>query len=213
MFNRKDKDKEEQEKLGRTIANLSDQVGALQQQLNQKNKQIEDLLKQVQQAQAQVASGKGAQAAQEQANKATQDALRDAQKQMQDLEKQIGALAKAKQEAEAAAQSAMSQPKAPSTIGQAASQAAGHVTNAAQAATGGLAIGVTAYVQNAGGKNLRRRSAPGLNSNILDGLAPGTQMTLLEGPFTADGYTWWRMRAADGREGWVAGEELVTRPE
>ncbi len=77
-------------------------------------------------------------------------------------------------------------------------------------ATGGLHIGGTAYVQKAGGKNLRLRSAPGLESTVLDGLPPGTKLTLLAGPHEKDGYPWWQIRTADGREGWVAGTELVT---
>ncbi|MBX0330372.1 SH3 domain-containing protein [Oscillochloris sp. ZM17-4] len=81
------------------------------------------------------------------------------------------------------------------------------------AATGGLSVGATAYVQKAGGKNLRLRDAAGLGSNAFDALHPGTQMTLLAGPVEKDGYPWWHIRAADGREGWVAGTELVTHPE
>jgi hypothetical protein len=67
-------------------------------------------------------------------------------------------------------------------------------------------------VQKAGGKNLRCRSASSLNPQVYDGLAPDLQQTLLEGPVAANGYHWWRIRAADGREGWVSGEELVTSP-
>jgi len=81
------------------------------------------------------------------------------------------------------------------------------------APSGGLALGGTAYVQKAGGKNLRLRDAHGLDTNVLAGLPPGTQMTLLEGPVEDDGYPWWRIRTSDGREGWVAGTELVTHPE
>lgn len=76
-----------------------------------------------------------------------------------------------------------------------------------------LAVGGTAWVRKAGGQGLNRRDAPGINSNVHDSLAIGTQLTVLEGPARADGYTWWRVRASDGREGWVAGEELVTQPE
>lgn len=94
-----------------------------------------------------------------------------------------------------------------------AAKATAPVAGAAPAAADGLAVGANAWVQRAGGKTLRRRDAPGLNSNVLDGLEPGTQLTLLEGPREQDGYSWWRMRASDGREGWVAGEELVTSPE
>ncbi len=87
------------------------------------------------------------------------------------------------------------------------------IGESAPAATGGLRAGGVAYVQKAGGKNLRLRSAPGLDSTVLDGLAPGTQLTLLAGPNEKDGYPWWQIRTSDGREGWVAGTELVTTPE
>lgn len=83
---------------------------------------------------------------------------------------------------------------------------------AATPTPGGLHVGGVAYVQQAGGKNLRLRNAPGLDSTVLDGLPPGTQLTLLAGPHEKDGYPWWHVRTNDGREGWVAGTELVTTP-
>lgn len=198
----KDDDKEEQAKLGKTIANLSDQVGGLQQQVNAKNKQIEDLMKQAQEAQSKAASGGAAAKASEETQRQSEMLLKDAQAQMRALEKQIADLAKAKNEAEAAAAAAQ----------QAATQPAAVLgtMGAAAAATGDLAVGTTAWVHNDEGKTLRRRSAAGLEASVLDGLAVGTQLTLLEGPITDDGYTWWRIRTSDGREGWVAGEGLVT---
>ncbi len=83
----------------------------------------------------------------------------------------------------------------------------------AATAAGGLGVGSTAWVQQAGGKNLRLHDQPGLQSNAFASLPPGTQVSLLEGPIHQDGYPWWRIRASDGREGWVAGTELVTSPE
>jgi TolA-binding protein len=79
--------------------------------------------------------------------------------------------------------------------------------------SGELKVGGNAWVRRAGGQGLNRRDAPGLSSNVLDSFPIGTQLVLLEGPTPADGYTWWRVRSSDGREGWVAGEELVTQPE
>jgi SH3-like domain-containing protein len=38
-------------------------------------------------------------------------------------------------------------------------------------------------------------------------------MTLLEGPESRDNHTWWRIRTTDGREGWVAGEDLRAQPD
>jgi uncharacterized protein YgiM (DUF1202 family) len=61
--------------------------------------------------------------------------------------------------------------------------------------------------------NLRRRNGPSLNSRVIDGISPGTRLTLVEGPVSADGHSWWNIRTTDGREGWVAGEELVTSPD
>ncbi|MFO7169846.1 MAG: SH3 domain-containing protein, partial [Chloroflexota bacterium] len=133
--------------------------------------------------------------------------LKEAQAQMRALEKQIGDLSKAKAEAEAAAKQ-----QAPSIVTDAAAAAASVASGATGvSAAGGLRVGATAWVQNEQGQNLRRRAAPGLEAKILDGLPVGTQLELLEGPVSDDGYTWWRIRTKDGREGWVAGEGLVTR--
>lgn len=196
----KDKKKEEEEKaeqhkLGETIKNLSDRIYDLQKQLNQRTAEIDQLTMQLAEAQKQADAAKGAASAEQLALSATQDALKDANARVRELEAQIGQLAKEKAAMEEQAKS----------VGAAVAELAGGKP--------GLAVGATAWVQKAGGKNLRRRSAPGLNSQVHDGLAPGTQLTLLEGPVAADGYHWWRIRAADGREGWVAGEELVTAPE
>lgn len=194
----KDKDNEEkseQQKLGETIKNLSDRIYELQKLLNQRNSEIDQLTMQLAEAQKQAAAAKDAASVEQMTLSATQDALRDANARTRELEAQIAQLAKEKAALEAQAKS----------VGAAVTEMAG--------GKAGLAVGVTAWVQKAGGKSLRRRSAPGLNSQVHDGLAPGTQLTLLEGPVAADGYHWWRIRATDGREGWVAGEELVTTPE
>ncbi|MGQ9550168.1 MAG: SH3 domain-containing protein [Roseiflexus sp.] len=192
---KKEEEKSEQQKLGETIKNLSDRIYELQKQLNQRNSEIDQLTMQLTEAQRQAEAARGAAGAEQLALSATQDALRDANARMRELEAQIAQLAKEKSAMEEQAKSA--------------GAAIAEMTEGKP----GLSIGATAWVQQAGGKNLRRRSAPGLNSQVYDGLAPGTQLTLLEGPVAADGYHWWRIRAADGREGWVAGEELVTNPE
>ncbi len=76
-----------------------------------------------------------------------------------------------------------------------------------------LTIGYTAQIQEVPGTTLRLHTGPDQDTEMLDGLAPSTQLTLLEGPITADTCTWWRVRTTDGREGWVAGEHLVAPPE
>src|SRR3712207_989728 len=120
-------------------------------------------MKQVQEAQSKASSGGVAAKAAEETQRNTEMLLKDAQAQMRALEQRIGDLAKEKAEAEAAAA--------------AAKQSAGAVvTNAAAApaaAVGGLAIGATAWVQNEKGQTLRRRSAPGLEASVLDGLTVG----------------------------------------
>jgi uncharacterized protein YgiM (DUF1202 family) len=86
-------------------------------------------------------------------------------------------------------------------------------SGAAAPVSGGIAVGGTAYVTRAGGLPLRLRSGAGLNHEQVGRLEPGTQMTLLDGPRQADNHAWWHIRTTDGREGWVAGEELRTQPD
>jgi Bacterial SH3 domain len=183
--------KAEQEKIGKAMQSLSDQIAALQQQGKGKDGEISQL--QAELAQAQALAGAG-----DQAKKKLQEAqaaiavaeadrqahemmLADAQKQIADLNSQLAAVKAAATEA--------------------------------QAYIAGLGVGAAAWVREEGGKNLRRRSGPGTSSNVLDTLPPGTQVALLEGPIEADDYHWWKIRVGDGREGWVAGEELVVKPE
>jgi multidrug efflux pump subunit AcrA (membrane-fusion protein) len=92
-------------------------------------------------------------------------------------------------------------------------EAKGDAAEATKIATGGLSVGMTAYVAQTGGKTLRLRYSPGLESEVLDGLEPGSSMTILGGPQHVDGYTWWNIRTPDNQEGWVAGQELRTQPE
>jgi hypothetical protein len=198
-------DKAKQEEIGKAMQSLSDQIGALQQQGKGKDGEIEQL--QAQLAQAQALQGSG-----DQAKKQLQDAqaalaVAQADKQASDLilqnaQKQISELQAQLHQLEDAA-------KAAPTVASHASAAAAAVS----AAAGGLAVGAAAWVRQEGGKGLRRHTGPGLSSHVVDALAPGTQLALLEGPSDADGHHWWKVRAADGREGWVAGEELVSSPE
>jgi tetratricopeptide (TPR) repeat protein/uncharacterized protein YgiM (DUF1202 family) len=67
----------------------------------------------------------------------------------------------------------------------------------------GLVVNTPAVVFTTEGDRLNLRSGPGLNFDILTKLDRDSQVTLLEGPKKADGYAWWRVRAADGTEGWA----------
>ncbi len=203
LFGKKDEPKpdETEHKLGQTIQNLSDQVGGLQQDLNQRNKQIEDLMGKLTDAQTKAASGDATHVA-DAAN--TESMLKDAQAQMRALEARIGDLAKSEADAKAALAASQAAPVA-ATLGSAASMAGG--------AAAAYAAGSTMYVQRAGGANLRRRGGPSLDSVVHDSFTPGTALTLIDGPVQADGHAWVHVKAADGRQGWVAGEELVAHAE
>lgn len=66
-----------------------------------------------------------------------------------------------------------------------------------------LLVGEDASVYTTGGDRLNLRSGPGLNFEIAERLESGTRVTLLEGPRKVDGYAWWKIRTADGLEGWA----------
>jgi SH3 domain-containing protein len=194
---------DEQKQVGEAMQNLSDQIGALQRQLNEKNAEIEKI--------KQTASGSEANAA----------GLDQAQKEMKELKQQLlslqGSLAAAEAEKMASEliqqnkQKEIDELKAKLASAPAAAPAAS--PSATPAAAGGLKAGGSAWVTREGGLPLRLRSGASLKGKILDRLAPGTQITLLDGPQQADNHAWWHVRTADGKEGWVAGEDLRTQPD
>jgi hypothetical protein len=188
------KEKAKQEEIGKAMQSLSDQIAALQQQGKGKDGEIDQLKAELAQAEALAEASDDAKKKYQEAQGAL--AVAEADKQAHEMilanaNKQIAELQAQLEELKAAAAAA---PAAPASI---------H----------GLVVGAAAWVREEGGKGLRRRSAPGLSSDVLDALEPGTQLAILDGPSEVDGYHWWQVRAADGREGWVAGEELVVKPE
>lgn len=66
-----------------------------------------------------------------------------------------------------------------------------------------LGIGARARIVNLNGAPLRARSAPGLQASVVARIPEGSEVTLLDGPAEADGYTWWQVEA-EGASGWVA---------
>ncbi len=66
-----------------------------------------------------------------------------------------------------------------------------------------LTVGGKARVHVIRDDTLNVRSGTGLQLAILEKLADGTVVTLLEGPVEAEGYTWWRVRTPRRTEGWV----------
>lgn len=53
------------------------------------------------------------------------------------------------------------------------------------------------------GAALRGRREPNLKAPVVVSFRTGEQVTIEEGPVSADGYTWWRIKGAKG-EGWSA---------
>jgi len=47
------------------------------------------------------------------------------------------------------------------------------------------------------------RSGPGTGFPVLFDLPNGALATLMSGPAAGSGYTWWYLRAWDGRTGWA----------
>ncbi|HNP85419.1 MAG: SH3 domain-containing protein [Chloroflexi bacterium SZAS-1] len=173
---------DDMKKVGEDMQNLSNQIADLQKKLAGKTAEADSL-----RTQAAQASGSSV-------------ALEDAQSEIAVLRQQIADM---KAQAEAA-----TAPVAKVLSDISSSSAA---TEGAKA-IGGLIAGAQAWVTRAGGLPLRMRSAPSLSGEVLDRLAPGTELTLLDGPQQADGHGWWHVRTAGG-EGWVAGEELRTQPD
>lgn len=66
-----------------------------------------------------------------------------------------------------------------------------------------LRPGSQARVVNVGAAALLARSGPGTNEPVQARFVEGTEVTILEGPVEADGYTWWLIEA-DSRNGWSA---------
>lgn len=65
-----------------------------------------------------------------------------------------------------------------------------------------LMIGGRAVITTTAGDPLRVRTGAGTGFAVAFQLQNGTPVTLLEGPVSADGLTWWRVQTDDGRGGW-----------
>ena len=205
---------DDMKKVGEDMQKLSEQIGALQQKLAAKTSEADSL-------RTQAAQGAGASVALQDAE-AQMEVLRNQLKEMRDQPAQSSATSAELDAAHAQIQALQNQL---STLQQSASgkvadgisiggkSVSSSSSTAASTAAGGLAAGASAWVTRAGGLPLRLRSGPSLSESVIDRLQPGTQMTLQDGPKQADGHGWWHIRTADGKEGWVAGEDLRTQPD
>lgn len=74
---------------------------------------------------------------------------------------------------------------------------------------GTLAVGANAVVAGTGTDGLNMRSEGTTTATIVQILQDGTTLTLVEGPVEGEGRQWWRVRLADGAEGWVVQDFLT----
>jgi|HigsolmetaAR206D_1030411.scaffolds.fasta_scaffold05967_3 Tfp pilus assembly protein FimV len=186
-----DKENEKEAQLQATVKNLTDQIASLRKELQEKNTKIEQLQSEVNTAKKQATDLQGqlktAQTSSSSASQSAQKAASDLQAKLNSANETIAQKDKLIAELQAKLAAAGSSASAPS-----------------------LQVGGQAWVTRAGGGSLRLRSGPGLSHDVLGNIAPGSQLTLLEGPQAADNYSWWKVRTTDNREGWVAGQDLRT---
>jgi hypothetical protein len=74
-----------------------------------------------------------------------------------------------------------------------------------------LAVGGTAQVSNTDNTPLRVRAEPSREAEIVARLPEGASVMIIDGPITAEGIRWWRVRSASG-EGWCAADFLAPTP-
>jgi WD40 repeat protein len=76
-----------------------------------------------------------------------------------------------------------------------------------------ISAGQLAQVQTTKGDTLNLRAEAGRDFEIITRMENGTLVTVLEGPQIIDGLNWWRLRIAEGIEGWavdfVDGEQTL----
>ena len=201
--------------VGADMQKLSEQIGALQQKLAAKTTEADGLRTQAAQSAGASVALEDSQAQME----VLRNQLADMQKQQQGTTEHAAELQQAHAQVEALqSQLTALQQSAGGKSGEGISVGTKSVAESSTVAVniavaGGLAAGVSAWVTRAGGLPLRLRSGPSLSESVLDRLEPGTQMTLQDGPRDADGHAWWHIRTEDGKEGWVAGEDLRTQPD
>src|SRR5690606_32864659 len=67
-----------------------------------------------------------------------------------------------------------------------------------------LTLNMRGRVTEEDDRSLNIREGAGTSARIVSQLFPDETFAVLEGPLCADGYTWYRVRARDGRNGWIA---------
>jgi hypothetical protein len=78
-----------------------------------------------------------------------------------------------------------------------------------QSQTAGTTFAVGDAVVVAQGTCTNMRSQPSTSASVVTCLAGGTALTVVGGPQSGSGYTWWQVSTASGTKGWVAADFLV----
>lgn len=68
-----------------------------------------------------------------------------------------------------------------------------------------LEIGTVVYTND---EFVRLRGEASTSGEVIEELATGAALTVVDGPIEADGYTWWQVITASGATGWVVAEFL-----
>ena len=81
-------------------------------------------------------------------------------------------------------------------------------------AAGSIVAGATVQVRGTGGDGLRLRTEPSLSAPIVALANEGEVFRVMEGPHSADGYTWWRLVSPNDaqRTGWAVDNYLSVLP-
>jgi hypothetical protein len=74
-----------------------------------------------------------------------------------------------------------------------------------------IAPGATVVVQGTLGAGLNLREQPSTYSRVVANAKEGASLLVLEGPRDADGYVWWKLQTANGKEGWGAANWLALK--
>ena len=82
------------------------------------------------------------------------------------------------------------------------------VASAAEIVTGSVVV-----VQGTEGQGLNLRKKPSASAKLIANVKEGSELTVLTGPQEAEGYVWWKLRAANGKQGWAASQWLVVKPQ
>jgi hypothetical protein len=74
-----------------------------------------------------------------------------------------------------------------------------------------IAPGATVVVLGTGNAGLNLRAQPTTQGKLVGSATEGQELTVIEGPETANQLEWWKVKTADGTEGWAAGKYLVLK--